>query len=198
MNELKEIINSKNQQLILPGQDVQAVQPVQKNVITNNTQNNTQNNQLNFISFEKTTYDHLTDEDFKECLQSNRAIAALVEKVHFNPNRPQNQTVYVNNYRSGKVVVYKEDKWTLTGQKEVIDDLVFTHENMIDQWCLKHEDDSEVRKMHTKFNNSENDKCTNETENEVHLSLYNNRDVAKETRKKIDILVVNDTNDSNE
>ena len=100
----------------------------------------------------------------------------MIEKTHFNPKVPQYHNVYKNNHKNKKLIMFNGEKWVLEDQQGRIDDMVFTYENMLDQWCLN-QDDSEVQKMHTKFNNTEN-------EQEVEYTLYNNRDIVKETIKR--------------
>ena len=69
---------------------------------------------------------------------------ALIEKVHFNPDKPENMNIYISNIKDKYMMVYQNNKWSLTNKK-VLDDLYDDKEFMIDQWIEENKDPEMVK-----------------------------------------------------
>ena len=90
-------------------------------------------------SFDKTDYSHITDKDYLECIRKgNLGIPYLIEKLHFNPEKPENHNVYINNIKSDYIKLYKNSKWVYALQYETINMMVQDNANIIEdkieQW----------------------------------------------------------------
>jgi hypothetical protein len=60
---------------------------------TNNTINVTNN--INLLNYKDTDISHITDIDYRKCLEkASRCVLKLIEKVHFNPEKPENMNIY--------------------------------------------------------------------------------------------------------
>ena len=91
----------------------------------NNTTNNTINNNININNLGYENIKHLKNIDFAEILQSMyNAVPKLIEKIHFDPNHPENQNIKYTNQKSPYLKIVKDKKWQFVNKKEEILDLI--------------------------------------------------------------------------
>jgi uncharacterized UPF0160 family protein len=143
----------------------------------NNTVNITNN--INLLNYKDTDTSHLTDEDYKKCLRkASRCVLKLIEKVHFNPEKPENMNVYISNMKDKYMMMYQDNKWTLTNKDEL--NTVYTHkEDLIEEWFNLNKD-PEMEKFFNRYVELKDDKITMETvQEEYKLMMFNNRDLIK-------------------
>jgi hypothetical protein len=144
---------------------------------SNNTINNIVN--VNLLNYDDTDVSHLTDTDYKKCIkQVYNCVLKMIEKVHFNPEKPENMNLYISNIKNKNIVMYKDNKWIVTSNKE-LDSIYADKDNLIKTWI--EENDIQDLELIEKFN-----KCTNMDENklkgvydEINFMLFNNRDLVK-------------------
>ena len=106
------------------------------------------------------------------------AIPKLIEKIHFNPDHPENHNIKITNKKERYVKVYKDNKWRLEDKKDVIDKMVDKGKSILDE----HRDESK----HSPFKN----KCYD------HFSQkYDNgeKDLLKKINKDVELVVLNNT-----
>lgn len=143
----------------------------------NNTVNVTNN--INLLNYKDTDTSHLTDEDYKKCLRkASRCVLKLIEKVHFNPEKPENMNVYISNMKDKYMMMYQDNKWTLTNKDEL--NTVYNHkEDLIEEW-FNIKKDPEMEKFFNRYVELKDDKITMETvQEEYKLLMFNNRDLIK-------------------
>ena len=143
----------------------------------NNTVNITNN--INLLNYKDTDVSHLTDEDYKKCLRkASRCVLKLIEKVHFNPEKPENMNVYISNMKDKYMMMYQDNKWTLTNKDEL--NTVYNHkEDLIEEWFNLNKD-PEMEKFFNRYVELKDDKITMDTvQEEYKLLMFNNRDLIK-------------------
>ena len=115
INELKSMIQEQNQHIN---------KLIDKVGTTNITTNNIQNNiQLNNYGKEDISY--ITDSMKSNLLKGPyNMIPKLIEHVHFNDNKPENQNILYPNKKENKIKIFKDNKWVYKDKQEVIDDLI--------------------------------------------------------------------------
>jgi hypothetical protein len=165
---------------------------IKKAGINNNTIN-VQNN-IKLLSYSDTDRSHLTDNDILKCLKhSNFCIPHLIEKIHFDINKPENHNLYISNLKNKYVMMYDGNKWECKDRDEQINNLIDDNEGIIEykleEWI---ENGVKYPEMMRKFNRyiekKDNDKVINKIKDEIKLLLYNNRNiVSKEGVKSIEI-----------
>ena len=89
----------------------------------NNTNTNTNNIQLNNYGSEDLS--HITDA-LKTYLIKHPfgAIQQLIEKIHFNRDKPENINLMITNKRDNKISVYEDGKWVYRNKKKTIQRLI--------------------------------------------------------------------------
>jgi len=190
LTELVRLLNlqleqQKNEfQNQLQTQSKQIEKLMDKLEINNYTQNtnshNTINNvNINLLNYKDTDTSHLTDNDYKKCLEkASRCVLKLIEKVHFNPDKPENMNIYISNMKNNYMMMYKENKWNLVKKEEM--DAVYDHkEDLIIEWFNLNQD-PELLKYFDRYMDLKEDKPTAETiQEEYKLMLFNKRDLIK-------------------
>jgi len=99
------------------------------NNITNtiNTNNNTinTNNIINIKNLGDENINHLKNVDFAGMLKGiYNAVPKLIEKIHFDPNHPENQNIKYTNKKLPYLKVMKDNKWQLVNKKYELFDLI--------------------------------------------------------------------------
>ena len=142
---------------------------------TNNTINNVQNITLNYVD---TDVSHLTDKDYRGCIRKVcHSVLKLIEKIHFNPAKPENMNVYISNMRDKYVMVYEGNKWVLKNKTETIDTLYTDKEMMLEEWMNDNEE-PEMRKFFDRYMTNVKVKSTmDDINDQLKLMLYNKKDL---------------------
>ena len=182
----------KEQQNQIMEQNNQIKELIKKAGITNiNIQNN-----IKLLSYGNTDVSHLTDNDYMKCLNhSNFCVPHLIEKIHFNPQKPENHNIYkhsfsycglmppcacISNIKNNYVMLYDGDKWIIKDRDETITNLLDEKEIILEQkleeWI---ENGNDYPKIMNKFkryiDKKENNKVLNKIKDEIKLVLFNNR-----------------------
>jgi hypothetical protein len=139
-----------------------------------NTTNNIQN--INLLAYRASDVSHLTDQDYRSCLKKvNHCVRNMIEKVHFNPSKPENMNIYISNIKDKYIMVYDGNNWNLANKKEELDRLYEEKEMMLEEW-LETNPEKELKDKFLKYlNNKENDECLNRIKDEIKLMLYNKK-----------------------
>ena len=146
-----------------------------KGSFNNNTINNVQNITLNYVD---TDVSHLTDKDYRCCIRKVcHSVLKLIEKIHFNPAKPENMNVYISNMRDKYVMIYEGNKWILKNKTETIDTLYTDKEMMLEEWMNDNEE-PEMRKFFDRYMTNVKVKSTmDDINDQLKLMLYNKKDL---------------------
>jgi hypothetical protein len=144
-----------------------------------NTTNNIQNIQL--LPYRDTDTSHLTEKDYRECFNHrNHCVKHMIEKVHFNPSKPENMNIHISNMKDKYIMIYDGFQWNIADRKREIDYLYDEKEMMLEEW-LESNPDKVLRDKFMKYlNNKEDDECVNQIKEEIKMMLYNKQSVYKQ------------------
>lgn len=137
---------------------------------------NTTNIQNNFtlLGYRETDVSHLTDDDYRFCIKKvNHCVKSLIDKVHFNPMKPENRNIYISNMKDKYLMVYDGSNWNLANKKEELERLFEEKEMMLEEWLESNPDPILKDKFLKYLNNKEDDVCLNQIKEEIKLMLYN-------------------------
>ena len=137
---------------------------------------NTNIQNINLLAYRETDVSHLTDQDYRSCLKKvNHCVKNMIEKVHFNPGKPENMNIYISNIKDKYIMLYDGANWNLANKKDEIDRLYEEKEMMLEEW-LESNPEKELKDKFMKYlNNKESDECLNRIKDEIKLMLYNNQ-----------------------
>jgi hypothetical protein len=184
--QMKEQLEQRDKQI--QEQNDQIKELIKKAGIINSQINIQQD--IKLLSYGKTDVSHLTDNDYLKCLKhSNFCIPHLIEKIHFNPKKPENHNIYISNIKNNYVMLYDGNKWILKNRDEVINELIDEKEVIIEQkftrlsrdcfreeWIEKGNEYPDImRKFQRYIEKKENNSILNKIKNEIKLILFNNR-----------------------
>ena len=93
--------------------------------VGNTTINNTNNNNIQLNNYGSEDLSHITDA-LKTYLIKHPfgAIQKLIEKIHFNRDKPENINLMITNKRDNKISVYEDGKWVYRNKKKTIQRLI--------------------------------------------------------------------------
>ena len=186
--DLTELVRLLNLQLQSQTKQIDTqskqIEKLMEKLEINNTYNTNSNNtinvtNINLLNYKDTDTSHLTNIDYKKCLkEASRCVLKLIEKVHFNPDKPENMNIYISNMKNNYMMMYKENKWNLVKKEEM--DSVYNHkEDLIIEWFNLNKD-PELMRYFERFIDLKEDKPTAEAvQEEYKLMLFNNRTLIK-------------------
>jgi len=149
--------------------------------------NQTFNNNFTILSHkQQPDLSHLTNNDYLKIMNRGfNSVPKLIEAIHFNPEKPENQNVYIPNIKTKYAMVWNGKKWDLKDRSEIIDDMYEDNSNILIDKMEEFEglELEELKKKLKKFkrfiNEKENTTVKNRIKEEIKLLLYNNKDSIK-------------------
>ena len=154
-------------------QDKQIEKLMGKLEIQGSFNNNTINN-YTLLAYRDTDITHLTQEDYRTCYKKvNHCVKHLIEKVHFNPSKPENMNIYISNMKDKYLMVYDGTNWNLANKVDELDRLYEEKEMMLEEWLESNPDPILKEKFMRYLDNKEKDECLNHIKEEIKLLLYN-------------------------
>jgi len=137
---------------------------------TTNIQNNIQ-----LLAYKDTDLSHLTEKDYTQCIKKvNFCVMKLIEKIHFNPLKPENMNIYISNMKDKYLMVYDGINWNLANKRDELDKLYEEKEMMLEEWLDK--SNIEIKDKFIKYlNNKEDDETLNMIKEEIKLMMYNKK-----------------------
>ena len=154
----------------------------------NTTVNNIQNNNITLLSYTNTDTSHLTDHDYIACIKTtNGCVVEMIEKVHFNPKKPENRNLFIPSMKDKYVMVYEAGNWKLNHKKDVIEKLYDEKEELISEWVEIHPDDTESKKAFDRYlflkDTDKNEKNKKSLHDQTRVLLFNNRPSKNQERQ---------------
>ena len=143
----------------------------------NGTINNITNN-YKILNYNKTDYSHLTHKDYVRCIQDcNKCVQTLIERVHFNKDKPENMNVYISSIKGNYIMIYKDDQWQITDRKETLEDMYDHNEFHLETWYDEYKEKYPkiIKSFQRYLKNKEESDAINDVKNDILLMLYNKR-----------------------
>lgn len=153
-------------------------------ITVNNNYNTTTYNIINIKSFKNTNYLALKDEIIN-CLEDQDpqlkvpVFERLVDKIHFNKDYPENHNIYKPNVRDDRILTFNGEDFIV--DKFAIDKILDNLEDILKQ-CGK--DYLEKLKHHLQLKQKDRD-YSEATKDDIAVSLYNGRNIVKNTHKSV-------------
>ena len=141
----------------------------------NNT-NNIVNIQL--LNHTDTDYSHLTPSDYISCIKDcNKCVKTLIEKVHFNTEKPENMNIYLSNIKGKYIMIYKDNTWQIQDKKRQLDALYDNNEIVLETWYDEYKEKypNIIQSFQRYLHNRDGDVVLNRIKEEILIMLYNKR-----------------------
>ena len=118
---------------------------------TNNTNIDTQNNTINIHinAFGNENTEYLDDKAILQCIDRvYKSIPAIIEKLHFNPQHPENHNIKITNKKLPYAsVMGNNQRWKMVDRKDAIDKMVTNGYYMLDEKYETNKDKFDPRKQ---------------------------------------------------
>ena len=153
------------------------IQNINNGVIHQN-QNNVVNIQL--LNHTETDYSHLTHKDYVMCIHDcNKCVKSMIEKVHFNKDKPENRNIYISNIKGKYIMIYKDNAWQIIDKKEQLDDMYDYNEMVLEFWYdeYKTKYPDIVKSFQRYLKNKDGNDVLNKVKDEILMMLYNKRNM---------------------
>ena len=196
--ELARLLNKKDKELILKDKQMDSqlalrdkkMEMMQKQIdkltsklqIQNINQGIVQNcnNVINIqlLNHRDTDYSHLTPKDYISCIHDcNKCVKTLIEKVHFNTNKPENMNIYLSNIKGKYLMIYKDNAWQIQDKKAQVDDLYDNNEFVLEAWYDEYKEKYPdiITSFQRYLQNRDEDEMLNNIKEEILVMLYNKR-----------------------
>ena len=195
--DLKELVRLLNDKLehkdkLLENKDKQIEKLMGKLEINNsfNTTVNIQN--INLLSYKQTDTSHLTDTDYKTCIKKrNGCVVKMIEKVHFDPKKPENMNVYISSMKNKYVMMYEDGNWKLINKKDAIEKIYDDKEELI-MYYMNHNNPPELKADFERYLDLKEDETADKNQKslyeEVKLMLYNNKHIVLKSHIQDELL----------
>ena len=182
--DLKELVRLLNIKLEKQGKQIESqarqIEKLMGKLEINGSFNTTNIQNITLLSYKDTDTSHIKDIDYINCIKKVcLCVIKLIEKIHFNPDKPENKNIYISNMKDKYLLVYEKDNWVLKNKNREIDKLYEEKELMLEEWLEEHKD-PELQAFFDKYlNNKKNTETIDMINEELRLMMYNkrNRDI---------------------
>lgn len=138
----------------------------------------TTNNSININSYGKEDLSHITETFKTNMLNAPYSmIPKMIEHVHFNENKPENQNIQLPNKKENKIKIFSNNRWIYKKKDDIINDLIdgkyFIMDTHYETICNKLKN-SKYEHFRTKFDNKDKE-VLDLIKEESELVILNNR-----------------------
>lgn len=135
--------------------------------------NNTINN-ITLLAYRDTDVSHLTTEDYMGFYKKvNHCVKQMIEKIHFNPAKPENMNIYISNMKDKYLTIYDGQNWNLANKNIEMARLYEEKEQMLEEWLESNPNPLLKEKFARYLSNKETDECFQHIMEEIKLMMYN-------------------------
>jgi len=188
--EAETLVINQNEEIIKMKKEIEKLKSfkiqTQNNTTNNNNSHNITNNNNTIIinNYGEENIEHLSKKYLLNLFsRTYKAIPLLVEKIHFDPEHPENQNIKLTNKKLPYIKIKKNDKWQFVDRKTEIIDLIdamcfilsenYQNMNLKGENNLNQRQKNVIDKYLEKYRNDDK-KLMKELENIVDLTLINN------------------------
>ncbi len=108
------------------------------------------------------------------------SVPYIIEKIHFNMNYPENQSMVIKNNRTKVVKVYDGEKWTYKDENELIDEIINTYEQLLEDYAENDPERMEHIERYRKIKERDSEETVlRDLKDEVKKLMYDNRNMIK-------------------
>ena len=183
----EQLLNSQEKLIKNQKNNEKKLDTLKKNVNNlkqNKIINNKIINNITLIAYNKRPdLSHLTNNDYIKIMNKGfKSIPKLIQAIHFNPEKPENHNVYIPNIKNSYAMVWNGDKWDLSNQEDILDDMYDDNSNILidkmeelEELSKKKLSNNILKKFRRFINEKDNNSVKNKIKEEIKLLLYNSK-----------------------
>ena len=149
----------------------------------NNTQNTVNNihNEIKIIAYGKEDLSFISDDNYRLLLNKGfKSVQNLVEYIHLNQNKPENQNIYISNMRDNYILIYDGNQWQLKEREDVLQEMIENKTDILNEKfdeLIKTLDESTIKKFKRFLDEKDEDRVVDQIKKELKLILYNKKPI---------------------
>ena len=159
------------------------------NTTTNTTNNGNVHSQANIgniivvNSFGHENIEHITDQIICKIIKTApfTSVPQLIEKIHFDPDHPENHNIKITNKKLNYAEIVKNNKWVTANKKKIIDDVIQKSYDLLDDKYTDNKDDISEKRQERFHNFQEKYEQADE-------------ELLRNIKNDVDLLLINGTN----
>jgi hypothetical protein len=180
-DELKEMVKILNKKIDKLNKNKNNTINIQNNIQQNN------HNNIQLLAYSESDLSHLKDSDIKQCINLvYGGIPKLIEKIHFNPLKPENMNIYINSIKDKYVEVYDGKKWNKKLWRDENEVLIEDKKNILDEWIEENGDEVLIQKYKKLKESIQIDEYRDALKDRTRLLLYNKKNDIPKSLKMIE------------
>ena len=148
--------------------------------LNNNIQNNI-HNEIKIIAYGKEDISYITDNEYELLINKGfKSVPNLVEYIHFNINKPENQNIYISNMRDNYVLVYDGGGWQIREREDILQDMIDNKTDILNEKfdeLVDKLDEITIKRFKKFLDEKDNDNVSSQLKKDLKLILYNKKKV---------------------
>jgi hypothetical protein len=177
--------NCKKEETVVPKMDLAAQikelsERVEKIMKSREEEIKKNQNSISVNCFGNEKLDYITDNDILDCMNDiNVSIPVLLEKIHFDPEHPENNNVRIPNKKLPHAeIMNSKSKWELISKKDTIHSMVETAYNIL---CKTFQEKYHELDVNTQQNFRD------------FQEIYRDKRIIRDIKSKVDFLILGNT-----
>ena len=128
------------------------------------------------LSYNDTDLSHLTYKDYERSIQKvNSCVKEMIEKIHFNPEKPENMNIYISNMKDKYIMVYEDGNWNVKYKHNVLNTLYDLKEMILEDFIEKYNNIELKHKFQRYINNKSHEETLCRIKDDIKLMMYNKK-----------------------
>ena len=174
LEKIKELESNQSSSIAVGGEK----NTVMNGINTNNIQQNIHNN-IKIVAYGKEDLSYITDDIYKILLNKGfKSVQNLVEYIHMNENKPENQNIHISNMRDNYVLIFDGIKWCLKERDDVMQEMIENKTDILTdkfEELIKTLDESTIKKFKRFLDEKDEDNVIDQIKKELKMILYNKK-----------------------
>ena len=144
--DIESIYNNYNNNGQMAGNDI--------NTLNNQVNNIDNSKKIDIHNYGEEDLSHITDTDYKEMLKDPfSALSKLINAIHFNDLKPENQNLRIPNIKNPFVETFKDGEWVVGNQYKLLCKIYNIKKEILHQAFLRVEDqlDEKTKELYYEF-----------------------------------------------
>jgi uncharacterized Zn-finger protein len=131
---------------------------------------------VNILSYRNTDVSHLTHEDYSRAIMKvNSCVKEMIEKIHFNPAKPENMNIYISNMKDKYIMVYEDGNWTIKNKASELNGLYEEKEMLLEDWLDEYGNPTLRQKFDKYLTNKTDEETMSMIKDNIKMMMYNKK-----------------------
>ena len=201
MKDMKEQQNKKDKEVQkelakMKEQLMKSLAESSKHINIGSNNSNIQNNihnEIKIIAYGKEDTSYITDNEYKLLIHKGfKSVPNLVEYIHFNGNKPENQNIYISNMRDNYVLVYDGGQWQMRERDDILQDIIDNKTDILNEKfdeLLDKLDEITIKRFKKFLDEKDDNKISVQLKKDLKLIMYNRNKITSVKPKFIGSII---------